>query len=54
VESEGVEGKGSTFTFLIPMLKAEAGAVALPDEPNSRHDIIRPLVDEAVGIGENA
>ena len=25
VESEGVEGKGSTFTFLIPISKAEAG-----------------------------
>ena len=24
VESEGVEGKGSTFTFLIPIPKAEA------------------------------
>jgi signal transduction histidine kinase/CheY-like chemotaxis protein len=38
VESEGVEGMGSTFTFLIPLSPAEAGP---PDTPD---DILCPLV----------
>jgi CheY-like chemotaxis protein len=42
VESEGVEGKGSTFTFLIPIPKAETKR-AQPT-PDSRDDTIRPLV----------
>jgi PAS domain S-box-containing protein len=44
VESEGVEGKGSTFTFLIPMAKAGAMPVPPADKPDSPDDIIRPLV----------
>ncbi len=44
VESEGVEGKGSTFTFLIPVPKAEAGPTQLTDKPDARGDTIRPLV----------
>jgi PAS domain S-box-containing protein len=44
VESEGVEGKGSTFTFLIPLPKAEAEPTQLTDRPDARDDTIRPLV----------
>ena len=44
VESEGVEGKGSTFTFLIPIPKAEVAPTQLTDNPDMRDDTIRPLV----------
>jgi CheY-like chemotaxis protein len=44
VESEGVEGKGSTFTFSIPIPKAEAAPTQLTDKPDVRDDTIRPLV----------
>jgi PAS domain S-box-containing protein len=44
VESEGVEGKGSTFTFLIPIPKAAAKPGQLTDRAGSHDDTIRPLV----------
>jgi PAS domain S-box-containing protein len=44
VESEGVEGKGSAFIFLIPIPKAEAEPMQLTDKPDARDDTIRPLV----------
>jgi PAS domain S-box-containing protein len=44
VESEGVEGKGSTFTFSIPIPKTEAEPTQLTDKPDARDDTIRPLV----------
>jgi PAS domain S-box-containing protein len=44
VESEGVEGKGSTFTFSIPFPKAEAEPTQLTDKPDAHDDTIRPLV----------
>ena len=44
VESEGVEGKGSTFTFLIPVPKAEAKPTPPTDKPDLHDDTIRPLV----------
>jgi PAS domain S-box-containing protein len=44
VESEGVEGKGSTFIFLIPVPKTEASPIQLTDQPDARDDTIRPLV----------
>ncbi|HEX7618782.1 MAG TPA: PAS domain S-box protein [Verrucomicrobiae bacterium] len=44
VESEGVEGKGSTFTFLIPIPKTEVAPTQLTDKPDARDDTIRPLV----------
>jgi len=44
VESDGVEGKGSTFTFLIPMPKTEARPTQLTDKPDLHDDTIHPLV----------
>ena len=44
VESEGVEGKGSTFTFLIPIPKAEARPTQPTEKSDSPDDTIRPLV----------
>ncbi len=44
LESEGIEGKGSTFTFLIPIPKSAAKPTQLTDQPDSRDDTIRPLV----------
>jgi signal transduction histidine kinase len=54
VESEGVEGKGSTFTFLIPILNAEPSPTQLTDKPGARNDTLRPLLDEAIGTGANS
>jgi PAS domain S-box-containing protein len=44
VESEGVENKGSTFTFLIPMPKAQAKPAQPTGKPDLHDDTIRPLV----------
>jgi CheY-like chemotaxis protein len=44
VESEGVEGKGSTFTFVIPILKAEAKPAQVAGEPDPRGETIGPSV----------
>ncbi|HEX4351032.1 MAG TPA: MASE1 domain-containing protein, partial [Verrucomicrobiae bacterium] len=44
VESEGVEGKGSTFIFLVPVPKAETSPILLTDQPDVHDDTIRPLV----------
>jgi PAS domain S-box-containing protein len=44
VESEGIEGKGSTFTFLIPIPKAEFAPTEHTDKPHAHDDTIRPLV----------
>jgi nitrogen-specific signal transduction histidine kinase/DNA-binding response OmpR family regulator len=41
VESDGIEGQGSTFTFVLPMCKQEEGAVRSPDVPD---EILRPHV----------
>jgi PAS domain S-box-containing protein len=44
VESAGVEGKGSTFTFLIPIPKDQVMPGQLTDKPDSPDETIRPLV----------
>ncbi len=44
VESAGVEGKGSTFTFSIPLPKTETEPTQLTDQPDARDATIRPLV----------
>jgi len=44
VESEGVEGKGSAFIFLIPIPRAEANPIQLTDKADPHDDVIRPLV----------
>jgi signal transduction histidine kinase/CheY-like chemotaxis protein len=44
VESEGVEGEGSIFTFLIPLPKAEAKPTQPSDKTDPPDDTIRPLV----------
>ncbi len=44
VESEGIEGKGSAFIFLIPVPKAEASPILLTDQPEALDDTICPLV----------
>ena len=44
VESEGIEGKGSTFTFLIPISQAEAGLPQPDGHPNAEDGASRPLV----------
>src|ERR1700722_20389414 len=41
VQSEGVEGKGSTFTFLIPILNAETLPARPAGKPDSRDDAVR-------------
>jgi signal transduction histidine kinase len=48
LESEGVEGKGSTFTFLIPITKDVTEPTSPANQPDS-HD--SQLLDEVVGSG---
>ena len=44
VESEGIEGKGSWFTFLIPIQQPEILTTQVTDNPDERDNTIRPLV----------
>ncbi len=49
VESEGVEGKGSTFTFLIPILNAEATPAPTGEKQGSRVGDVCPSGAVAAG-----
>ncbi len=44
VESEGIEGRGSTFTFLLPIRQDEASQPHLNGKSNGHGDAVRPLV----------
>jgi signal transduction histidine kinase/DNA-binding response OmpR family regulator len=44
VESEGIEGKGSRFTFLIPQPKPEPLPNPAGDRAERREDVLRPLI----------
>jgi signal transduction histidine kinase len=52
VESHGIEGKGSVFTFLIPIVTAETKTTQLSGKSDVPDDTFRPLRD-AVAIGVN-
>jgi signal transduction histidine kinase len=51
VESSGVEGEGSTFTFLIPISEAGAAAAQPAGEPDASNDTVHALLHGAVGNG---
>jgi signal transduction histidine kinase len=51
VESQGIEGKGSVFTFLIPIVMADLKTTQHPDNADWSHDTLAPLLDEATAIG---
>jgi len=44
VESDGVEGNGSRFTFLLPLAQAEPEPAAAPGPEAAREDALRPLI----------
>ena len=44
VESEGIEGKGSRFIFMLPMLNAPPKSGLFPPMPGQNEDVLRPLV----------
>jgi PAS domain S-box-containing protein len=44
LQSEGIEGKGSTFTFLIPISQAETGPLQLPGPQDTHDEAGRPMV----------
>jgi PAS domain S-box-containing protein len=44
VESEGIEGKGSRFIFLLPLNKAQASSEPTPDKAEGNGEVDRPLV----------
>jgi signal transduction histidine kinase len=53
VESEGVEGKGSAFSFLIPILHAETNPAPPAGMPGARHDSMVAMAEEPVAAGAN-
>jgi CheY-like chemotaxis protein/anti-sigma regulatory factor (Ser/Thr protein kinase) len=44
VESEGIEGKGSVFTFVIPIHKPTTRAVQAPESAAPKTEVLRPRV----------
>jgi signal transduction histidine kinase len=53
VQSEGIEGKGSAFSFLIPILNPEAEPAQPGEMPGARHDSMHAMADEPLAIGVN-
>jgi CheY-like chemotaxis protein/anti-sigma regulatory factor (Ser/Thr protein kinase) len=44
VESEGIEGHGSIFTFVIPICKPEAPPIRIPAKPGPMDEMLRPHI----------
>ncbi|MDB6018276.1 MAG: ntrB [Pedosphaera sp.] len=53
VASEGVDGKGSTFTFTLPILSAETSSAQPNEKPSAGHDTACLLVEGTLGAGGN-
>ena len=44
LESDGIEGKGSRFIFMLPLLEQEAKAAPSQADAGTREDMLRPMV----------
>jgi len=53
VESDGIEGRGSTFTFVIPLCKREDGPIQNPENTDPKDEVLRPHVLVLAGESSN-